>query len=468
MRITLKNFNKPVIQTTWIATVLLTIPRFICGGLLAFSFGSDKFGMPWSPSGSELGLLEVAAWFPEDVASFGGLFSIAPVFFAWLGAASEAIGGLFLMVGYKTRTASLFIAMTMLVAIVFQQWDRGIWAILPALGFLWVALQGLAMGSGRLGLDFISPKIASFLLNRNQRTLTHSLSQKVKQASLILVLVSGTALAQVKGNGTITTVTIPIENLTAIEMNLYANVTIDTSMPSESMTITGDENLLAFIDTKVVSGTMELKQTQWIQPSKRIEISIDAPRLEKLQVGVHETVVLKNVGAKNLWLSAVLGKIEASGIVENLYVDVEAGVLDANKLTAQTAIIDISGDGKAIINTMQVLESELSDEARLELVNQPNKTIEEDRKAYSKQGLNTEYISVKIKNNSFNRNHFEVRGPRKDGSYFGYGFPMMPGAVKKERWTIGTKVYKKTKLGGRTLLVTLTPEDADTVVKLFE
>ena len=29
---------------------------------------------------------------------------------------------------------------------------------------------------------------------------------------------------------------------------------------------------------------------------------------------------------------------------------------------------------------------------------------------------------IKIKNNSFNRNHFAVKGPKKDGSYFGYGF----------------------------------------------
>jgi len=82
--------------------------------------------------------------------------------------------------------------------------------------------------------------------------------------------------------------------------------------------------------------------------------------------------------------------------------------------------------------------------------------------------LNAEYITVKIKNNSWNRQSLEVKGPKKDGSYFGYGFPMMAGSTKKERWTVGTKVYKKTALGSRKLLLTIQKEDANKTVKLFD
>ena len=84
-------------------------------------FGADKFGMPWTADSQNLKLFEVSAWFPEDVAAFGGIFSIAPVFFAWMGAFSEAVGGLFLMLGLKTRIASFLITCTMLVAIFFPK-----------------------------------------------------------------------------------------------------------------------------------------------------------------------------------------------------------------------------------------------------------------------------------------------------------------------------------------------------------
>ena len=69
---------------------------------------------------------------------------------------------------------------------------------------------------------------------------------------------------------------------------------------------------------------------------------------------------------------------------------------------------------------------------------------------------------------SESRTHFVVKGPKVDGSYFGYGFPMMPGATKKERWTVGTKVYRINRLGLRKLLVEIKAEDEGQVVKLFD
>lgn len=44
---------------------------------------------------------------------------------------------------------------------------------------------------------------------------------------------------------------------------------------------------------------------------------------------------------------------------------------------------------------------------------------------------------------------------------------MMPNALRKENWTVGTKIYKTNSLGIRNLLVTIKKEDADTTVELF-
>ena len=73
--------------------------------------------MPWSPNDANLGLFEVAFWFPNDVANFGGIFAIAPAFFSWMGAFAEAVGGLLLLFGFQTRITSFLIKFTMLVAI---------------------------------------------------------------------------------------------------------------------------------------------------------------------------------------------------------------------------------------------------------------------------------------------------------------------------------------------------------------
>ncbi|MEL6124060.1 MAG: DoxX family protein, partial [Bacteroidota bacterium] len=102
-----------------------------------------------------LGRVEVVYWFPEDVAEYGGIFALFPGFFAWMGAFSEAVGGLFLASGLLTRVSAFLIMCTMLVAIFMQKWDAGIWNMLPAMGFLWVALFHLVLGSGRFGVDHL-------------------------------------------------------------------------------------------------------------------------------------------------------------------------------------------------------------------------------------------------------------------------------------------------------------------------
>lgn len=151
----LNRITKPVLMPYWWQDFLFAIPRIVCGYLLTSDFGAAKFGLPWSPAENNLELFEVAFWFPKDVAAYGGLFAIAPAFFAWMGAFSEAIGGLILLLGLQTRIASLLIGATMLVAIFMQQMQNGLWNCLPAMGFLWVSLFFLILGSGRFGIDYL-------------------------------------------------------------------------------------------------------------------------------------------------------------------------------------------------------------------------------------------------------------------------------------------------------------------------
>jgi putative oxidoreductase len=148
---------KQVVLTHW-QEIPLVIPRLVCGFLLTKDFGADKFGLPWSPADKNLGFFEVAFWFPNDVAEYGGIFALFPAFFAWMAAFSEAVGGIFWMLGLQTRLFSFLIACTMLGAIFLQQWGQGSWNLLPALGFLWVSMYTLALGSGRYGLDYIISK----------------------------------------------------------------------------------------------------------------------------------------------------------------------------------------------------------------------------------------------------------------------------------------------------------------------
>lgn len=293
----------------------------------------------------------------------------------------------------------------------------------------------------------------------------------MKKLLILLILTSSTLIAQVKGNKTIETKTYNITNLKELKVNLYAKITVDQSL-SESMQISADSNLFDKIDTEIVDGKLNLNQLEWIQPSQKIVIKIGAPKLERLETGTHETLYLNNVNADYLNIMALVGKVIASGKVKQFNVGVELGEVDASKLISEKVRANIWGRGKAIVYAKDEIYSIVKNDGRLVLANTPKslkgdtkKTIAKTKKSMNK---NLTWISFKIKNNSWNRNNFVVVGPKKDGSSFSYGFPMMPGFTRKEKWSVGTKVYKVNRIGLRKLLVEIKADDEDKTVKLFQ
>lgn len=154
----LKQITNPILLPHLSQDLLLAIPRIVCGYLLTVEFGSPKFGLPWSNPDNGLGLFEVAFWFPNDVAAYGGIFALAPGFFAWMGAFAEGICGITLAFGIQTRISGFLIMCTMLVAIFMQQINSGLWNCLPAMGFLWIGIFYMILGSGRFGIDYLITK----------------------------------------------------------------------------------------------------------------------------------------------------------------------------------------------------------------------------------------------------------------------------------------------------------------------
>ena len=292
----------------------------------------------------------------------------------------------------------------------------------------------------------------------------------MKKITLLLLLVGITGIAQIKGSKQIETRTFPANKLTDLEMGLYAKVEIDQAA-KEGITITTDSNLFSLIDTEVIDGKLKLAQTQWIQPSQKISIKIGMPNIERVQVNVHETVVLKNIQKSNISLMALNGNIVATGQVNSVGIGAENGTIDARKLSANEVYLNIWGGGKAVVNATELLESTLSDDARVEVIGSPKKVKGDIKKIIANTVKAKEepikWIRFKIKNNSANRNHFAVVGTKQNGSSFGYGFPMMPLATRKENWTVGTKVYKVNKFGLKKLLVTIKADDEGKTVKLF-
>ncbi|MGW9685066.1 GIN domain-containing protein [Flagellimonas sp. 2504JD1-5] len=289
--------------------------------------------------------------------------------------------------------------------------------------------------------------------------------------TLVIVLTNIASIAQTKGNKKIVTKTYAIQNVENFVLDMYAEVVIDCGT-KESLTITIDENLLDLVDKKVKNSTVHLSQLKWIEPSKRVKIKIIARKLKRLEVDTHETVRLSNVNRDSLELTATIGKIKVAGNVKHLSIIAKHGAVDATNLIAKNADVHITGRGKVALNVTDRLSSEIDEDGVLVLENEPKfKTIKQNNLTEKQRFLpkeNLQWINLKIKNNSWNRNKFVVIGPKKDGGHFSYGFAMFPGTVKKERWSIGTKVYRDKGIGVKEYLVTVREDNKNGVLKLFK
>ena len=193
--------------------------------------------------------------------------------------------------------------------------------------------------------------------------------------------------------------------------------------------------------------------------------------IQRVQQGTHDVVKVINLNTEAFSAMALNGEIQISGKIESLGVGAENGLVDASGTEAKEVFLNILGYGKAIIGPIDFLEAELGKEAQLELTTEPKIIKGNIANALSntspaKKGT-VRYISFKIRNNSTNRNNFYVIGPKPDGRKFSYGFPMMPGKIRKEKWTTGTKIYKVGQLGLKKLLITIKAQDEDQTVDLF-
>jgi putative oxidoreductase len=141
--------------------IVIAVPRIIYGYFLTSEFGSSKFGLPWSDPDKNLRLFEVAFWFPNDVAEYGGIFAIMPAFLAWMAAFSEGVGGVAWILGFQTRIFSFLIFCTMMVVVFVHQIQYGYWNMLPGMGILWISAINVVTGSGRFGLDYLIYKCLS-------------------------------------------------------------------------------------------------------------------------------------------------------------------------------------------------------------------------------------------------------------------------------------------------------------------
>ena len=268
--------------------------------------------------------------------------------------------------------------------------------------------------------------------------------------------------AQIKGNGILKSRSQNVPNLKSIDVQFNANIVLDYNQ-EEVIKIQADENILEYIGVKFENGNLLLDQIKWINPSQQPTITIGSPNLKSVFQGTHSTTTIKNVKGAQLTLKGNVGRIIAEGQIDELLIKTGKAKVDVKKLSIGTVRIDKDCKSSIQLNKFENLDKVVSSEARIQY-------FDSSRKPKTNNNINTiakvKYIQFKIKNNSIRRNSYYVKGPNGRGGNFSYGFSLFPYGTKSEKWSIGTNVFKESRSGKLTELVTIVAEDEGQVIDL--
>ncbi|MCB0658678.1 MAG: DUF2807 domain-containing protein [Saprospiraceae bacterium] len=318
---------------------------------------------------------------------------------------------------------------------------------------------------------------------------------------IILILTFGgfrQILAQnriIHGNGRVEQAFYPLESFRALVLDLNAEVGIHNGgMPQ--MSVSADANLLAALNVQVKNQvlTLDIKKGFWIE-SGSFKIDLTVPYLVSLETDGSQTgmgaIKVEDINTDQFSCQLTAGTITLTGRTNQLIVHssnqgapYQQGVLDASGLIANQVEATIGGSNRAKVQAIHVLEVDLRQHASLSYTGNPDKIItrgitqlvapdvygvpaETSTKTTGNPRKQLDYIQVTVRNNSWKRQAFVIKGPTENGHGFSYGFALMPFATRQKTVPPGTRIFLEGKLFHQPL-ITFETIDAGTVKNIFQ
>lgn len=182
----------------------------------------------------------------------------------------------------------------------------------------------------------------------------------------------------VVGSGVARTDARAVSGFHGVSLGLPASVEIRQGA-SEGVTITGDDNVVPLIETKVVDGTLEIR---WLEPHadvrhRKLEIVVDAKTLDALTIGGSGRMHAASLSARSFnatiggsgeigidkldadALKATIGgsgKLEVGGRADRLAATLAgSGRLSAGQLQARDAQLTLQGSPDATVRVRDTL-----------------------------------------------------------------------------------------------------------------
>jgi len=143
----------------------------------------------------------------------------------------------------------------------------------------------------------------------------------------------------------------------------------------ESLTVTGDDNILRYVESEVRGGTLVLGEKSGVSlsPSRDIVFKVTLRKLDALEIsgsGVAEAKGLQSAKMK-IDLNGS-GEVSAEGVADDLDISISgSGRFRGDGLKSKRTRIDISGSGSAVVASSETLNAIVSGSGSIEYVGDP-------------------------------------------------------------------------------------------------
>ena len=178
----------------------------------------------------------------------------------------------------------------------------------------------------------------------------------------------------VAGSGKVITEPRNVSGFSAVSLNGSGRLVIEQT-GSESLTVTGDDNLLPYIESSVSGKTLTLgeKSGTNISPSKDIVFKLTVKSLDNIDISGSGAADVKGVQGRALKIAiSGSGEVAAEGAADELNVGISgSGRYHGETLRSKRARVDISGSGSALLAVSEKLDANVSGSGSIEYVGNP-------------------------------------------------------------------------------------------------
>lgn len=158
----------------------------------------------------------------------------------------------------------------------------------------------------------------------------------------------------------------------SIELALQAEVSVRVG-EAHSVTIRGDDNVLAKVRTEVVGGELRIWSDSNLRSKSELRVEITAPRLEGASIAGSGSINAE-IGTVEVFRASVAGsgELRAEGIAKSIAVSIAgSGDVDLDSLTSEDAEVEIAGSGDVTVKASENLKIEIAGSGSVKYVGDP-------------------------------------------------------------------------------------------------